>query len=126
MGQKLLIVDDDEEILKLLDKKLLSEGFEIEIVSRGDEVTQKAVEFKPDLILMDIMLPDIDGPDAVLMLQENEKTANIPVLFISGIVASDSDMDSIVRVGERAYKAMAKPFTRDELLSEINKLIGTS
>ncbi|HNV23616.1 MAG TPA: response regulator, partial [Candidatus Omnitrophota bacterium] len=94
MSKKILLVDDEKEIVQLLDKKLSQEGFEVIKLSSGKEAVDKTKKYLPDLVLMDIMMPDIDGAEAVKLLQKDTLTRNIPVLFLSGILAPGSSSDT--------------------------------
>lgn len=79
----------------------------------------------PDLILIDIILPDMEGPEAVRALGEDPLTRNIPVMFLSGIVTREQEGGSSdVRVGERRFKALSKPFSAQELMMEIRKILS--
>lgn len=118
--KKVLVVDDNLEILELVTRKLRSEGFEVSNLSQGEEVLRVTKEFKPDLILMDIVLEDIDGADAVRRLQEDAETQEIPVIFLSGIVTEDEDeKEATIKVGDRMYPALGKPFSFNELMEKM-------
>jgi len=125
MGKKkILVVDDEEQVLQLLEKRLLNESYDVVAATRGKDAILKAQKHLPDLILMDIVLPDIDGAEAVALLQQDPATRKIPILFLSGIVKEGSTEDEKfeVNVGGRAYDAIPKPFTFQKLLVEIRKL----
>lgn len=122
--RKVLIVDDDEDILRLVEKRLSLDGFEVMKVSRGREVLSRVGEFRPQLILMDIMMDDMDGAEVVRQLQADKIASAIPVIFLSGIVVSDDgSREASVKVGDRKYPAIPKPFSGEELLTAIRKLI---
>ena len=124
--KKILIVDDEEEFLDLVAKSLSNEGYEVAAVTTAEDAMEKARTFLPDLILIDIILPDMEGPEAVRALGEDSLTKNIPVIFLSGIVAREQGgaASSEVRVGERRYKALSKPFSSEELIVEVRKAIS--
>lgn len=121
--KKILIVDDEEEILNLVYTKLLSSGFQAARAIDGKEAIQKARVFDPDLILMDIVLPDMDGPDVVKSLQKDPRLKNIPVMFLSGIVTKEQGSVAEINVGGKIYPAISKPFTFQELLREIDIML---
>jgi DNA-binding response OmpR family regulator len=125
MSKKILLVDDEEEIVELLEKKLSQEGFQVIKMSSGKEAVEKTKKYLPDLVLMDIMMPDIDGPEAVKLLQKDSLTRNIPVLFLSGILAKgdSSDTPQGITVGGIHYPALGKPFTAQELLKRITEIL---
>jgi CheY-like chemotaxis protein len=125
-NKKILVVDDEEELLNLVAETLSNEGYEVTAVTTAEDAVDKAKTLLPDLILIDIVLPDMEGPEAVRALGEESLTGNIPVLFLSGIVTRDEEdkASSVVRVGERRYKALSKPFSAKELIEEVRKAIG--
>lgn len=123
-NKKILIVDDEEEISELLKKKLLSEGHDVLKVNNGEDAFRRIKNFLPDLILMDIVLQDMDGADIVRQLQQDILTADISVIFLSGIVTEGEEGGlSMIKVGNREYAAIAKPFTIDRLLNEIKEIM---
>ncbi len=122
MIRKILIVDDNQEILSLMGKKLIENGYVVNIVQEGQQVLAKAKIFRPDCILMDIVLPDMDGPEIVRLLQQDQDLKNIRVLFISGLVTGDTQSSPLVRVGSTLYLAIAKPFTIQALVDRIRTL----
>lgn len=123
-GEKILVVDDEEEILNLLEKKLLKENYKVLKAATAQDALQKAKKLSPQLILMDIALPDMEGPEAVRLLFEDSSTKDIPVIFLSGIITREEQLvRPEINVGGRLYPAIAKPFVFEELLGEIkNKL----
>ena len=125
-NKKILVVDDEEELLDLIAKSLANEGYEVTTVTTAEDAMEKAKMLFPDLILIDIILPDMEGPEAVRALSEDPLTGNIPVIFLSGIITREQGggVSSEVRVGERRYKALSKPFSAKELITEVQKAIG--
>ena len=123
--KKILIVDDEEEVLKLLEKKLSAEEFYVIKAARGREAIQKAKVYLPDLILMDIMLPDLDGSEAVKLIKKDLTIADIPIIFLSGIITKgEPNQKPTVTVAGFEYPAIGKPFEFRELLFEIRKVLS--
>ena len=124
--KKILVVDDEEELLEVISKTLSAEGYEVTTGVTAEEAVNKAKALIPDLLLIDIILPDMEGPEAVRILSENPATSNIPTIFLSGIITRDNDENATteVRVGGRLYKALSKPFSSQELMVEVRKAIG--
>ena len=124
--KKILVIDDEEELLELISKTLSAEGYEVTTGVTAEEAVNKAKALIPDLLLIDIILPDMEGPEAVRILSENPATSNIPTIFLSGIITRDNDENATteVRVGGRLYKALSKPFSSQELMVEVRKAIG--
>ena len=124
-GKKILVVDDEEDLLDLIGKSLSAKGYEVTTVTTAREAMAKARTISPDLILIDIILPDMEGPEAIRTLGEDPLTANIPAIFLSGIVAREQEEGaSDIRVGNRLFKALSKPFTAQELMTEVRKAIA--
>ncbi len=106
---KIMIVDDDVSILTLLEKRLQKEGYQTIRATSGRDAVSKAKTFMPDLILMDIMLPDIDGAEAFRMIRENGDTKHIPVIFLSGIVDDTGNGRAQIKVENEVHPAIGKP-----------------
>ena len=123
--KKVLVVDDDQELLELIGKTLSNEGLDPVMVTTAEDAMDKAKTEAPDLILIDIILPDMEGPEAVRALSQDPLTKKIPVIFLSGIVTrkETGDASSEVLVGQRRYKALSKPFSSKELMAEIRKTL---
>ena len=124
--KKILVVDDEKELLELIDKVLSNEGYAVTTATTAEDAMSKARTIEPDLILIDIVLPDKEGPEAIRILNEDSSTDQIPAIFLSGIITRESNdkASTEVRVGERLYKALSKPFTAEELMTEVRKAIG--
>ncbi len=120
---KILIVDDETEIVSYLSKRLSQDGFTVFSSASGTEAVALAKNETPDLILMDIVLPDIDGSEAVARLQADRFTARIPIIFLSGIVTpEDGQASSQVHIAGQVYRALAKPFSYNDLMKEIQRV----
>lgn len=121
MSKRILIIDDDAEILPLIEKKLLSLGFITKTNTSGSTILNDVRQFNPDLILLDIVLPDIDGGDAARILQNIPEYATIPIIFLSGIVSQDDPENEKLTIGKFMYKAIGKPFSTEKLIQLINQ-----
>jgi len=124
--KKILIVDDDADIINLVVNRLKKNNYNVISSNDGDDGIKKALQQKPDLIIMDLMMPKMHGGEAVKLLRSNENTKDIPVLFFTAMVTHlqngvESDK---VNVGGQFYPAIAKPFDPDKLLSAIKSLLG--
>ncbi|MCP4109121.1 MAG: response regulator [Desulfobacteraceae bacterium] len=113
-----LVVDDEENIRKLLKKQLESEGYIVRLVQSGEEAVSHVKQEKPDLIILDVMMPGMNGFEVATILKSNPETMGIPILILS-IVANEAKE---YRTGIDSF--LAKPFKEDDLLSEINMLIS--
>ncbi|MCK5215932.1 MAG: response regulator [Candidatus Omnitrophica bacterium] len=116
--KKILVVDDEEDFLMMLEKRLMEEGFEVITATEGQEAIKKCKRYLPDLVLMDIILPDFDGSEVVKILLKDPSTRDIPVIFLSGIVTPGADNASPeVNIGGRTFQALGKPFPVEDLLN---------
>lgn len=116
----ILIVDDEEDTLILLRDRLKEEGFQTIEASSGKDAIAKASASSPDLILLDIMMPEVTGWDVMEQLQRSEGTANIPVVVLSA-AKSEVDVQRGYKMGIKNY--LTKPFEVKELISEIKKVV---
>ncbi len=125
MKKILLVVDDEPDIVAILKSRLEANNYIVISASGGEEGIKKAQQNKPDLILMDILMPNMSGGEVVMALRADEQTKHIPVLFLTAIQSNISrgEEDKGVKVGGQFYPAMGKPFEPDKLLSEIKKLM---
>ena len=122
---KVLIVDDESEILKLLELELSSEGYIVVKAKTGKEAIMQAKTSLPDLIVMDIMMPGMDGAQAVKILKSDIKTKNIPIVFLTAILTKREEklQQMGVAIDGAYYPTIAKPFDSRELLMTINKVM---
>ena len=111
MNPKLLIVDDEPQIRELLNE-FLCDQFSIELASNGKEAVEKTKNWKPDLILMDMMMPEMDGVTACKIIREQDFTRHIPVLMLTAANTSAERMNAF-NYGVDDY--IAKPFEVEEL-----------
>ena len=117
--KKILIVDDDTITLEMLEKILLLEGYWVAKATNGKEALYIADEFQPDLIILDIMMPIMDGTEAMENLERNPRTKNIPVLFLTSLVSRKEKSES----SNSKRRLLAKPIEKDKLLEEVARCI---
>lgn len=115
--QRILLVEDDHSISEMVDHYLTKEGFEIVHAFDGEEGIRRFQEQAYDLILLDIMLPELNGMDVLKIIREKSK---IPVLMIS---AKDGDVDKALGLGFGADDYIAKPFSMIELTARVKAAI---
>jgi CheY-like chemotaxis protein len=87
MGPRILIVDDEEDFIELVKFRLAGVGYEFLVASDGVQALSQARQFKPDLILLDILLPDLDGLSVCEILRRQPATRKIPVIFMSALTS---------------------------------------
>ena len=102
MAKKIIIAEDDKFLANAYRLKLEKEGFEIEIVANGRELIAKIPEFKPNIILLDLLMPLMDGFEALEILKSDKNTKNIPVLIMSNL-GQQSDIDKGKELGAKDY-----------------------
>ena len=119
MVKKILIVDDNQDILYTIEKALLNDGYEVEKAISGNECLQYLNSSIPDLILLDIMMPEIDGWDVASKIKENSQWKKVPIVFVT---AKNDDMSiRLGTLGSNDY--IIKPFEIGELLKTVRKIL---
>ena len=120
-GSTLLVVDDDPVIQKLLQVNFEMEGYEVVLAADGLEALEKAQELVPDLIVLDVMMPRMDGLEAAARLKRDPATSAIPIIMLSA-KAQDVDVKAGRATGADEY--ITKPFDPLELLERVAELLG--
>ncbi|RDI40896.1 response regulator YycF [Falsibacillus pallidus] len=113
MEKKILVVDDEKPIADILQFNLKKEGYEVWCAHDGDEAIRMAEEFKPDLILLDIMLPNRDGME---VCREVRKKYEMPIIMLT---AKDSEIDKVLGLELGADDYVTKPFSTRELIARV-------
>ena len=116
---KILVVDDEIYIVHILDFSLGMEGYEVVTALDGEEGLAKAIEFKPDLVVLDIMMPKMDGLEVLTIIKAHSQTRRIPVVMLTA-KTSDNDLWQGWDAGADYY--ITKPFDLEELLRFIGYL----
>lgn len=123
MKQLILIVEDEKDIVQMLEYNLQKEGYRTASVSNGSQAVQLAVHDHPDLILLDLMLPEMDGLEVCKELRKHSKTAAIPIIMLT---AKSQEADKIVGLELGADDYVTKPFSLRELLARIKAVLRRS
>jgi DNA-binding response OmpR family regulator len=121
MAEKILIVDDNPSVLKLLNISLSKAGYEIVEAENGEEAFESANENLPDLIISDIMMPQMDGLELCWMIRENSKVPMVPFIFLTSFDDPETEVKGF-RAG--ADKYLNKPIERKDLLSKVQELLS--
>ncbi|MBY0436055.1 MAG: response regulator, partial [Cyclobacteriaceae bacterium] len=114
--QRILVVDDDHDILDLLEYNLEREGFKVRTVDNSAEAVDVCMEFVPDLIILDIMMPGLTGLETCKRLKQNPQTQDIPVIFVTAL-ADDRDETEGFAVGCVDY--ITKPVSAPIVLARV-------
>ncbi len=120
-NKRILIVDDDLQVQKLFTIMLSSKKYEIETASSGFQAGAKVVKFKPDLILLDLFMPEMSGFEVCRQIKKGPETSQIKILALTGY-DSKENRDRILEAGADDY--MAKPVMRDVLLRHVEDLLN--
>jgi DNA-binding response OmpR family regulator len=118
----ILIVEDDKFLRELMNQKLLREGFETEEAVDGEQGIQKIKEVKPDLVLLDLILPGIDGFEVLSKIKEDPALAAIPIIVLSNLGQKD-DIERGLQLGAKDYLIKAH-FTPGEVIEKIKNILG--
>jgi len=121
-SKKILVVDDEAEALNALSNILRRDKYEVFSTTKGREAVELAKENKPDLIILDIVMPDLSGDSVAAILSEDPSTANIPIIFLTGLLSKEEvpPMEKIKR-----HYVVAKPVTGREVLDMVKKVLST-
>lgn len=121
MGKKILIAEDDRVIQELLQVNLELEGFDVAVAGNGQEALDRVAEVNPDLIILDIMMPKLDGWGTCTALKSDPKTSGIPVIFLSAR-AQELDQKRGFDLGVAAY--VTKPFDPADLVEIVERVLA--
>ena len=121
MGKKILVIEDDPATLRLVDYSLRQEGYEIITASNGLEGIRKALAKSPDLVILDVMLPGMDGFEICYRLRSEPVTAKLPILMFSA-KAQEIDKDTGIKVGADDY--LTKPSAPADIILHVEKLLA--
>ena len=119
-AKKVLVVDDSLLILKLIEKFLKNENYIIMLARDAGEALEILDTVTPDIVLLDILLPDIDGYNMLKILKLRQQTEDVPVIFISSL-SRGMDISKGLKLGAEDY--IIKPFTSTELKNKIQRAI---
>lgn len=120
MSARILIVDDEPDAIELIRFNLKASGYDVITAEDGEEALLKARKFSPDLILLDVMLPEIDGLEVCKILRRDPATAKLPVIMLT---AKASEIDRVLGLEFGADDYVTKPFSPRELILRIRNLL---
>ncbi|HEY3155133.1 MAG TPA: response regulator [Candidatus Eisenbacteria bacterium] len=117
---RVLVVDDEADLVRILQFGLQAIGYHVDTASDGQEGLKKARELKPDIILLDLMLPKLDGYKVCRLLKFDERYKNIPIIILS---ARTQEGDQLLAMEMGANRFVTKPYDFAEVLSHIETLL---
>ena len=118
--KKILAIDDENDVLVIIENALRSEGYEVLTASNGYDGIATAQDEKPNLILLDLMMPEMDGFEVLGTLRQNEDTMDIPVIVLTG-VGDKAKIQEALNKGVEYY--IVKPFEYHDLISKVSMAI---
>lgn len=121
-GRRILVLEDEPAVQTLILKQLQAHGFEVIVAGDGLDGLMKLEQGRPDLIICDVMMPNLDGIEFVKAIKSHDSTQRIPVIFLTAKTDPRSMIDGI-NVGARFY--VTKPFQLDDLLNKIQRALGS-
>lgn len=120
MSNKILVVDDEENIVELVKFNLENEGYQVITAYDGEEALKKVEEVHPNLIILDLMLPKLDGFDVCRQIRKDSKLSKIPIIMLS---AKGEEIDKILGLELGADDYVTKPFSPRELLARVKAIL---
>lgn len=121
LGKRILIVDDEPHILRTLEDLLAAEGYIVYKAADGKKALEQADAMLPDLIILDVMMPKLDGFEVLKRLKKSNKTMDIPIIMLT-VKSTTQDVEQGIRL--YAEKYISKPFNSEFLLREIEKSLS--
>jgi len=121
MQKRILVVDDDADLVEMLCFNLKKAGYAVGTAGNGVEALRKARSLSPDLILLDLMLPELDGFAVCEILRRNAATASIPVIMLTAL---SSELARVAGLGTGADDYMTKPFSPRRVIARAEELLN--
>jgi DNA-binding response OmpR family regulator len=120
-GLHILVIEDEPAVQTLLRKQLTANGYQVTVAADGLDGLMKLETIRPDLVISDVMMPNLDGIEFVRAIKQHQETQRIPVIFLTAKSDPRSMIEGI-NVGARFY--VTKPFQIDDLLSKVKRALG--
>jgi len=120
MSHRILIVDDEPNIVVPLQFLMEQKGYQVRIAENGEAAIEAIETFKPDLVLLDIMLPGINGFEVCQTIRDNKDLGNIKIVLVTAL-GRDIDMEKGIALGADAY--ITKPFSNTEIVDRVRELL---
>ena len=122
MAKKIMVVDDEESLVELVKAVLEQEDYEVITAADGNECLKKLKSVKPDLILLDMMMPGMSGREVCEKIRSDPKTKNLKVAFLTVAKFSETGRDVLKKMNVMDY--ITKPFDNDNLVKRVSKMVG--
>lgn len=123
---KIWVVDDDHNLANLTKLVLVERGHTVDVFPDALKVIEKGMKEAPHLIIMDVLLPQVSGAQAVKILKEIATLKDVPIVFVTGLISStEKDIEKKgITVGEHSYKTIGKPYKINDLLNTVEGYVG--
>jgi len=118
---KILVVDDEKHIVKIVEFNLKKKGYDVFIANNGLEALEQVEKNKPDLILLDVMMPEMDGLEVCKRLKNDDRYKDIPIIMLTA-KGQEIDRDTGIKFGANMY--ITKPFSPKLLLGQIEEILN--
>src|SRR3989442_7809716 len=116
MAESVLVVDDDPDVARFVEVNLRSAGYEVSVASNGEEALERALELRPGLVLLDVMMPKLDGFEVAQRLRRDSRTSSSSIIMLTAKALSS---DKVVGLSSGADDYIIKPFDPVELLARV-------
>jgi len=120
MGIRVLVVDDNFVNVRLLEELLKSASYEVATAMNGEAALEKIAQSRPDIVLLDVMMPGMDGYEVCRRIRQNEKTARLPVIMVTAL-DKESDRETALAAGANEF--LSKPVEDNLLLPAIRRIL---
>jgi len=118
--KKIMLIDDEEPFCNMVKLNLERSGeYEVRVETKGERAYNAIKEFNPDIIFLDIIMPDVDGAEIALSLRKDEELKHIPVVFLTAMVKKSEEISQRITIGNYLYPCLAKPITIERLIESI-------
>lgn len=121
MAKTILIADDEPNQIATLEALLSARGYKVITAANGEQAFLKAIEFLPNLIILDIMMPKMDGTEVAMVLKHDERTKQIPIFFVTALVSAEDQLNMTTNPN----LIFAKPVKLNELLEAIQSVTSS-
>jgi CheY-like chemotaxis protein len=122
MPKKIMVVDDENNLRELVRLILENEGYEVITAIDGNDCLEKLKDVKPDLVLVDMMMPNMSGRELCEKIRSNPKTKRLKLAFLTVAILSETGKDTLRKM--RVLDYIEKPFVNRDLVSRVKKMVG--
>jgi len=123
MEKKILVVDDEQDNVTLITSRLNAHQYQTISALDGESCIKKAIQEKPDLIMLDIVMPGLSGFEVARQLKKDERTKNIPIIMLTAL-AQEKDLSEGLEAGAVCF--ISKPFNPVDLITEVEQALGSN